>query len=260
MPAILAKTTWQLWAVAFGIIVLTQGLSIKVPAETFALLLICVGFLLGIVMLATIPKYGAKNILKPALLGVALNGLLLAVAIPNFINARNAAIAKNMAAMKEYKIADRLWKEYQIAGLQLMSPVGLEKRNLSTVVPSEKVEAYMGQLLPYAFTVALSRREMSTNNDYSLDVFAAEAADLLREKFPQGFKSDVRDGVVDGIPAKELSLEFHSRGAAMKDTAILFLKEPFAWEVQVIAPKDFPALDAETGKILNSIKLFPAGR
>jgi hypothetical protein len=66
--------------------------------------------------------------------------------------------------------------------------------------------------------------------------------------------------VVDGIPAKELSLEFHSRGAAMKDTAILFLKEPFAWEVQVIAPKDFPALDAETGKILNSIKLFPAGR
>ena len=50
---ILAKMTWQLWAVAILIITLTRGLSIKVPAETFALFLICVGFLLGIVMLAT---------------------------------------------------------------------------------------------------------------------------------------------------------------------------------------------------------------
>lgn len=259
MPPILAKMTWQLWAVAIGIITFTRGLSIKVPAETFALLLICVGFLLGIVMLNTIPKYGAKDIWKPALLGVALNGIMLSVAIPNFINARNGAIAKTVAAMKEYRIADGLWKEYKIAGLQLISPVGLDKRAVSTAVPSEKVEAYMGQLLPYAFTVTLNRREFSTNSEYTLESYAAEAADLLREKFPQGFKYDSRDGLVDGIPAKELSMEFQSRGAAIKDTAIIFFKKPFAWEVQVIAPKEFPALDTQTGKILNSIKLFPSG-
>ena len=260
MPPILAKMTWQLWAVAIGIITFTRGLSIKVPAETFALLLICVGFLLGIVMLATIPKFGAKDILKPALLGVALNSILLGIAIPNFINARNAAIQKALTGLKDYKIADGSWKEYKIAGLQFISPVGLDKRNVSTAVPSEKVEAYMGQLLPYAFTVTLNRREMSTNNDYTLESYAAEAADLLREKFPQGFKSDSRDGLVDGIPAKELLVEFQSRGAAIKDTAVIFFKKPFAWEVQVIAPKDFPALDTETGKILDSIKLFPSDR
>lgn len=76
------------------IIIFTRSLSFRVTAETIALLMICVGFLLGIVMLAGIPKFGKEGILKHALLGVALNGLMLAIAIPNFINARNAAIQK----------------------------------------------------------------------------------------------------------------------------------------------------------------------
>jgi hypothetical protein len=249
--------TWQLCAVAIGIITFTRGLSIKVPAEAFALLLVCGGFLLGIVMLATIPKYGAKDILRPALLGVALNGILLGIAIPNFINARNAAIQKGFTGLKDYKIADGLWKEYKIAGLQLLSPVGLDKRNISTAVPSEKVEAYMGLLLPYAFTVGLNRREMSTNNEYNLESYAAEAADLLRQRFPQDFQCGSRDVLVDGVPAKELSVEFKNQAAALKDTAIIFFKKPFAWEVQVIAPKDFPALDSETQKIVDSVKLLP---
>ncbi len=257
MPPILAKLSWQSWVAATVIIAFTRGLSINVPAETFALLLVCVGFLLGIVMLATIPKYGAKDILKSALLGVALNGIMLSIAIPNFINARNAAIQKGFLGLKDYKIADGLWKEYKVAGLQFVSPVGLDKRNVSTAVPSEKVEAYVGQLLPYAFTVSLNRREMSTDNDYTLESYAAEVVDMMQERYPQGFKYGSRDVLVDGIPAKELSVDFQSKAAALKDTVIIFFKKPFAWEVQVIAPKDFPALDTETAKIMNSIKLFP---
>jgi hypothetical protein len=259
LPSKLAKLTWQLWLAAMAITILTRGLSIKLPAEILALLLICLGFLLGLVLLALIPKLGAKNILNSALAGVLLNGIMLAIAIPNFIQARAAAQQQVMAGLKDYKIADALWQSCRVAGLQLLSPVGLGKQEVMTADPSEKVEVYVGQLPPYAFTVALNRRELATNSADTLESYTAEAADLLREKFPQDFKSGSQDGLVDGLPAKKLSAEFQSRETPVRDEAIIFFKQPFAWEVQVIGPKDFPAFKAQAEKIFDSIKLLPPG-
>ncbi len=253
MPFILAKLTWQLWAVAIGIITLTRGLSIKVPAETFALLLICVGFSLGIVMLATIPKYGAKDILKPALAGIALNGILLSIAIPNFIHARNEAIQKNEAQIK----APLNWQEYKVAGLQFLSPVGLTNLNVSAEDSPKKSETYMGQLWPSAFTVVVHRRTLTAEDNYTLESFTSEVVDLMRQKLSQGFQCSSREGVTDGIPSKHLSVQYQRLGKTVNDTVLIILKESSIWEIQIWAPEGIPDIAAKTDKILNSIKLLP---
>src|ERR1035437_386464 len=253
IPPILAKMTWQLWAVAIGIIIFTRGLSIKVPAESFALLLICVGFLLGIVILATIPKFGAKDILKPAVIGIALNGILLSIAIPNFIHARNEAIRKNEALIK----APLNWQEYKIAGLQFLSPVGLTNLNTSAEESPKKSETYMGQLWPSALTVMLHRRTLTAEDNYTLESFTSEVVDLMQQKLSQGFQCKSRERETDGIPSKQLSVQYQRLGKTVKDTVLIILKEPNIWEIQVLAPEGVPDIDAKSEKILNSIRLLP---
>jgi hypothetical protein len=252
-PRLLAKLSWQLWAVAIGIIIFTRGLSIKVPAETCALLLICGGFLLGIVMLIAIPKYGAKDILKPTLAGIALNALMLSIAIPNFIHARSESIRKNEALIK----APLNWQQYEVAGLQFLSPVGLTNVNGSAKEAPSKTKTYMGQLWPSALTLMLHRRTLSADDGYTLENFSSEVVDLMQQKLPEGFQSNIRDGVIDGIPSKQLSVQYQRLGKTVKDSVLIFEKQPFIWEVQVWAPESFPNLDETAGEILNSVKIIP---
>jgi hypothetical protein len=266
-PRLLAKMSWQLWAVAIGIVIFTRGLSIKVPAEFFALLLICGGFLLGIVMLATIPKYGDQGILKPALLGIALTGILLSIAIPNFINARNEAIRKNEAFIKA-PISSQNWQEYKIAGLQFLSPVGLAAFNPTAKEPNKNVETYMGQLVSPGLTVILHRRTLSANDEYTLESFSSEVVDLMKQKWPDNFQSSIRDTVIDGVSSKQISAQFQSpakrisaqlqKGIPIINDSVLIIKiQPFIWEIQVLVPKESPNGDETVEKIFNSIKLLP---
>jgi hypothetical protein len=256
VPQILAKLTWQLWAIAVVIIALTRGLSIKVPAETIALLLICLGFFLGIVMLAMIPKYGAKGILKPALAGIALNGFLLSIAIPNFIHARNEAIRKNETLIQA-PIPSSNWQEYKIAGLQFLSPIELSAINATSSEPKKNVETYIGQLLPPGLTVILHRRALSADNEYTLEGFTSEVVDLMKQKFPIGFQSGIRDGAVDGVPTKQISAQFQKQNVTLNDSILIIEKQPFIWEIQVLTPNETPNGVETAARIFNSIKLIP---
>jgi hypothetical protein len=255
-PRLLAKMSWQLCAVAIGIITFTRGLSIKVPAESFALLLICGGFLLGVVMLATIPKYGAQGILKPALLGIALNGILLSIAIPNFINARNEAIRRNEALIKT-PISSLNWQEYKIAGLQFLSPVGLETFNATAKESNKNIETYMGQLVPPGLTVILHRRTLSADDEYTLESFSSEVVDLMKQKWPDNFQSSIRDRVIDGVSSRQISAQFQKNIPIINDSVLIIKKQPFIWEIQVLVPKESPNGDETAEKIFNSIKLLP---
>jgi hypothetical protein len=204
-------------------------------------------------MLATIPKYGAKDILKPALIGVALNGILLSIAIPNFIRARNEAIRKNETLIK----APLNWQEYKVAGLQFLSPVGLTNMNASAEESPQKSETYMGQLWPSAFTVLLHRRTLTAEDNYTLESFTDEVVGLMQRKLPQGFQCSSHEGMTDGIPSKQLSVQYQRLGKTLKNRVLIILKQPYIWEIQVLAPEDVPDLDAKSEKILNSIKLLP---
>ena len=62
-----------------------------VMLDLIALLLIVVGFLFGIIALFGIPRYGAKGILGPAILGIIINGVLLFIFFTNFFAARARA-------------------------------------------------------------------------------------------------------------------------------------------------------------------------
>ena len=63
----------------------------KLIMELGALLFILVGFLLGVVALFGIPKYGVSGILAPALVGIVCNGLLIFIFVTNFLAGRAEA-------------------------------------------------------------------------------------------------------------------------------------------------------------------------
>lgn len=264
---LLVNMSWLLWSAAMLNLTVTHMLSIWFPAEVLSLCLICVGFIWGIAALAAITKYGAEGILKPALAGIGLNGILLAIAIPNFIHGRNEALqleAKSITQAQtvearniEPKSTADSWKEYNIAGVQLVSPVALNKKEIPAAEPSQPVELYMGQLLPSAFTVVLTRRELAANEDYALEDVAAEAADMVRQRFPQGFESSSSEAQVDGIPARRQNMQYITHSTPAQETTMIFVKQPFIWEVRVAGPKNLPGLDADTDRVLNSIKLVP---
>lgn len=262
---LLANASWLLWVVAISIITLTHRLSFWFPAEAFSLCLICLGFFCGLATLAAVPREGAGSILKSALLGIVLNGIILAIAIPNFIHGRNEALQAKAAttaaitaqAANAAGNADGSWKEYNLAGVQLASPVALYKKDIAAEGTTQPVEFYTGQLLPSALTVALSRRELDTNEDSALADLAPAEADLVRQRFPQGFETSSSEAQVDGIPARRLNVQFITRGTPVQATTIMFVKQPFIWEVKIVGPKNLPGLDADTDKVFNSIQLDP---
>ena len=55
--------------------------------------LLVAGAVSGLVALFSIPKSGVKKVLAPALIGLSVSGFILAVAVPNFVRARNEALA-----------------------------------------------------------------------------------------------------------------------------------------------------------------------
>ncbi len=77
--------------IVFFLILFGGRTEAKAVIELVAFLLMVVGFALGVIALFGIRKYGAKQILAPALLGMLIHGLLLSIFIPNFLAARAKA-------------------------------------------------------------------------------------------------------------------------------------------------------------------------
>jgi hypothetical protein len=51
--------------------------------------------------------------------------------------------------------------------------------NASAEESPKKLETYMGQLWPSAFTVMLHRRILTAEDNYTLDSFTSEVVDLM---------------------------------------------------------------------------------
>ncbi|MDB6124664.1 MAG: hypothetical protein JWQ71_3657 [Pedosphaera sp.] len=86
-----AKASWVCAALVFCVTTFGKSIGPKVVIELIALLLMVIGFVLGIVALFGISRHGAKGILTPALTGILLNGLLIFIFATNFMAARAKA-------------------------------------------------------------------------------------------------------------------------------------------------------------------------
>jgi acyl carrier protein len=93
----------------FLILALGGQTGARVILEYVALFLILVGLILGVIALAGIRKHGTKGILAPALVGIAINGLLLFIFVSNFMAAR--ARAQRVATPSPSMIVDRVRAE-----------------------------------------------------------------------------------------------------------------------------------------------------
>src|SRR5262245_14945756 len=88
LPYQIARTGWLAGVVAIIIIGVTARNSVKATGELVAFLFIGVGMLASVVSLVMAPKLETRGLLRPAIAGVLINGLLLAIAIPNYLHAR----------------------------------------------------------------------------------------------------------------------------------------------------------------------------
>jgi len=86
-----ATGSWVSGVVICVIIVLGGRSDARVVVEFVALLLMVVGFALGIAGLFGIRKHGRKGILAPAIVGIVINALLLSIFVTNFLAARTRA-------------------------------------------------------------------------------------------------------------------------------------------------------------------------
>src|SRR5438876_9287575 len=86
-----AKGSWVSAAMIFLLVALGQRTGARVIIEFVALFIMVAGLILGVIALFGIRKYGTKGILAPAVVGIAINGLLLFIFLTNFIAARAKA-------------------------------------------------------------------------------------------------------------------------------------------------------------------------
>jgi hypothetical protein len=86
-----AKASWVCPIVLMLLLGFGRNVASPLALDLIALLLIVVGFVLGIAAAIGIGKYGAKGILAPAICGILINGLLLSIFVTNFLAARARA-------------------------------------------------------------------------------------------------------------------------------------------------------------------------
>lgn len=90
----LAKASWICPIVMVCMITASRYLPrARSIVDVVALLLALIGFLLGVVSLFGIRRYGRKKILAPAFVGIAINGFFVLVWVTNFVAAYERARA-----------------------------------------------------------------------------------------------------------------------------------------------------------------------
>ena len=96
-----AKISWALPLIMAAASVLVRNASrdAVVVFDVLRILVALACFLVAIVALSGVRRFGRKGILIPAIIGLLLNGLLLSVAATNFINAYNRAGASRVASL-----------------------------------------------------------------------------------------------------------------------------------------------------------------
>jgi len=260
----IARIAWVTGIIAIGLIVSTGGTPAKLVGEIAALTLICAGFLLGIAALASIPKYGTNSNLPPATLGIMINGLLLAIAIPNFLHARKLALERQ----------EGNWRQCQLVGLEFLSPLELTNDNtIASLKRAEKymqmseqekfiaeenikrLESYRGQLGKFA--VQLNRTTLLPEQNPQINSITAQITQAMQQQFPLGFQSINRDAIVDGNPATRMTLQFQIQGQLAKAEYLIILKRPYLWQIQIFGPAGQSQYSETVEKIFNSIKLLP---
>jgi hypothetical protein len=104
----LATATWLVplvFVFGKGIVGLVIG---PVLADVLVFVLAVAGVITAVVCLLLIPKYGRQGILGPALAGLLVCLLLLAIWIPNFLAARERARARRNVADAHSALAREL--------------------------------------------------------------------------------------------------------------------------------------------------------
>jgi hypothetical protein len=84
----LARASWIAPLLSAGLSAFPEGLYGGVVVKEGLMYLVAVaGFVAGVVALTGIRRYGRKRILVPSLIGLVINGLLIAVWTSNFVEA-----------------------------------------------------------------------------------------------------------------------------------------------------------------------------
>src|SRR5262245_9999136 len=89
-----ARCSWVAFLLILGANMVGSVTGLKPIADLVALPMAVCGTLLGIVSLFGLRRFERKGILVPAIIGILLNGLILAIWIPNFIAAYQRAQAR----------------------------------------------------------------------------------------------------------------------------------------------------------------------
>lgn len=89
-----ARGCWASSIIVFFLLLFGKQTAPPVIIELAALVFILCGLGLGVAALFGIPKHGSPKILKPALVGMTINGFLLFIFITNFFAARNKALSQ----------------------------------------------------------------------------------------------------------------------------------------------------------------------
>lgn len=122
-----ARASWMAPVISIGVLIFVcSQVSIAQVISEIVILLLCItGLVLGVVSLFGVRRYGVKNILVPAVLGVAANLLLLSIFAVNFY-----------VAFAEAKKAQPASSKSGISG----------RYSHSLFIPEEKEEAAMGTM------------------------------------------------------------------------------------------------------------------
>lgn len=92
VPQSLAKASWVFPLIIVGMLTVSRIVPrAKTIVDMVALLLALIGFVLGIVSLFGIRRYGRRKILAPALVGILVNGFFILVWVTNFLTAVRAS-------------------------------------------------------------------------------------------------------------------------------------------------------------------------
>ena len=92
-----AKASWMLFVLAFMVNFVGVKAGMVVLHELVVLVLFVAGVACGALALTGVRRHGRKGILVPALIGLVLNAVMLAVWIGNFTSARDRARERTAA-------------------------------------------------------------------------------------------------------------------------------------------------------------------
>jgi hypothetical protein len=268
-PHHLARASWATGILAVVVVMLTGQLGAKVIGDWISFCLTSIGAVAGILALACIPKYGRANLLGPACVGVLINGLLFTIWIPNYFQARHNVIA----AREHEEGAD--WQLSRIPGLELLVPLPLT--NVDSVAALRHAEKTL-QLSPEqiakaeesikrvqiygargtSISVDVNRHLLLAGEDLTVDAQAKQMANMMQQQFPHGFRVDMRDAEIAGLPAKRLTIQIQIQGGEQaRAECLVVFNQPYIWQIQFLGAANLPAFAENVARSFSSLRFTP---